>query len=225
MGANAEMNAQILYIRGIGEIELLRSSRRRTVSLEVRPDGQVRVHAPARFPKGLIQDFILRKRDWILYQQQRLKEKNDRILRAGDSLFKDRINQTGSPQKALETIRRNTRHLVEERTAYWADRIGVRYGKLSVRIMSSRWGSCSSTGNISFNILLGELPPEVADYVIIHELCHRIEMNHSPRFWALVARQDPDYAAHRKYLRVTGPVWIEGMERLKEQAEGQQPSP
>ena len=81
--------------------------------------------------------------------------------------------------------------------------------------MKTRWGSCSIRGDLSFNLLLCELPEEVMDYVVIHELCHRIEMNHSARFWQLVRKQDASYSAHRKYLREQGGSLIVLLERLK----------
>ena len=91
-----------------------------------------------------------------------------------------------------------------ERIARFAPLVGVSYGRVTVRPMRSRWGSCSSDGSLSFNCLLSRCPAEVADYVVVHELCHRKEMNHSPRFWAEVARILPDYARQRTWLKENG---------------------
>jgi len=77
-------------------------------------------------------------------------------------------------------------------------------GKITIRTQRSRWGSCSAQGNLSFNALLLLTPPEVLDYVVVHELCHRREMNHSPRFWAEVERLVPDWKAQRLWLRTNG---------------------
>ena len=90
------------------------------------------------------------------------------------------------------------------RAAFFAPLVGVRYGRVSIRSQHSRWGSCSSLGNLNFNCLLLLAPEEVLDYVVVHELCHRLEMNHSPRFWAQVERVLPDYAAARTWLRQNG---------------------
>ena len=81
---------------------------------------------------------------------------------------------------------------------------GFVYGRVSVKGQKSRWGSCSRQGNLNFNWRLLLAPPAVLDYVVIHELCHLKEMNHSARFWQLVARTCPDYATHRRWLRLHG---------------------
>ena len=82
--------------------------------------------------------------------------------------------------------------------------LGVTYGKISIRDQKTRWGSCSSEGNLSFNWRLILAPPDVLDYVVIHELCHRKEMNHSKEFWALVESLMPEYKERRKWLRENG---------------------
>ena len=86
--------------------------------------------------------------------------------------------------------------------------MGVTYGRITIRNQVSRWGSCSSVGNLNFNCLLMLAPPEVRDYVVVHELCHRKEMNHSPAFWAEVEKMIPDYKAHKKWLKDNGTALI-----------------
>ena len=86
--------------------------------------------------------------------------------------------------------------------------VGVSYGGITIRAQKTRWGSCSSKGNLNFNCLLLLAPAEVLDYVVVHELCHRREMNHSPKFWAEVERVLPDYDARRKWLKENGPGLI-----------------
>lgn len=90
---------------------------------------------------------------------------------------------------------------IPERVAYWADIIGVTYGRISIRQQKTRWGSCSGEGNLNFNCLLMQMPKEIIDYVIVHELCHRKQMNHSKLFWAEVAKILPDYKERRKALK------------------------
>ncbi len=90
---------------------------------------------------------------------------------------------------------------IPERVTYWADIIGVTYGRISIRQQKTRWGSCSGEGNLNFNCLMMQMPKEIIDYVIVHELCHRKQMNHSKLFWAEVGNILPDYKERRKVLR------------------------
>lgn len=97
---------------------------------------------------------------------------------------------------ALERIR--------ERLSEYAPKIGVQFGRVTIREQKSRWGSCSAKGNLNFNWKLIMAPPEVLNYVVIHELCHLIEFNHSNRFWTLVEAQMPEYALWKKWLKLHG---------------------
>ena len=99
-------------------------------------------------------------------------------------------------RRALERIRR--------RLDEYAPRLGVRYGRVAVRDQRSRWGSCSQKGNLNFNWKLIMAPEEALTYVVIHELCHLIEFNHSPRFWRLVEGQMPEYECWKKWLEAHG---------------------
>jgi len=104
----------------------------------------------------------------------------------------------------IRKLREQARMLVTEKVQYYAPHIGVTYHQITIRTQHTRWGSCSSRGNLSFNCLLALVPTDVLDYVVVHELCHRIEMNHSERFWVLVSKILPDYKAHRKWLKENG---------------------
>lgn len=96
------------------------------------------------------------------------------------------------------------RRLLAVRTAHWAEVLGVRPQRIFIREQKSRWGSCSSRGNVSYNWRVVMAPPEVLDYLVVHELCHLKAPNHSPAFWALVAAADPAYKEHRRWLRRHG---------------------
>jgi predicted metal-dependent hydrolase len=98
-------------------------------------------------------------------------------------------------------VREETRALVHARLAHFNTVYGFTLRKVFIKNHKSRWGSCSAKGNLNFNYKLVFLPPEVADYIIVHELCHLGEFNHSPKFWALVLRALPDYKARRALLR------------------------
>ena len=90
------------------------------------------------------------------------------------------------------------------RVAYFSKQVGVNYGGITIRNQKTRWGSCSSKGNLNFNCLLMLTPPEVIDYVVVHELCHRKEMNHSKAFWDEVAKILPDYKKQVQWLKNEG---------------------
>ena len=90
---------------------------------------------------------------------------------------------------------------IRQRLDFYIPRVGRAPGRIAIRDQKSRWGSCSQKGNVNFNWKLIMAPPEALDYVVVHELCHLYEFNHSPRFWALVENQIPDYAVWKKWLK------------------------
>ena len=94
--------------------------------------------------------------------------------------------------------------VIPRRVAYYAEKLGVSYGKITLRQQKTRWGSCAANGNLNFNWLLILAPPEVLDYVVVHELCHRREMNHSQAFWKEVEKILPDYRERQKWLKDNG---------------------
>lgn len=94
--------------------------------------------------------------------------------------------------------------MLAEKTAHFAKEMGVTYGRITIREQKTRWGSCSSAGNLNYNWKLVLMPGRVMDYVVIHELAHRKEMNHSARFYAVVAQQMPDYKVWQSWLKEHG---------------------
>ena len=96
------------------------------------------------------------------------------------------------------------REIIQREFPAWCKRIGAAPSRVSLKNAKTLWGSCSSSGGVTFNIRLALVPPPLAEYVMIHELCHMAEMNHSPKFWAQVAKYCPDYAARRKELKTDG---------------------
>lgn len=177
-------------------IEIIRSDRK-TVSVQVRSDLRVIVRAPRRMSDRVIQAYLQKNAAWIDRHVEEMRQKQAAVREA--------------PPFSQEEIERLTRQAVAvmpDRVSALARRIGVSYGRVTVRHQVSRWGSCSSTGNLSFNCLLMLAPAEVMDYVIIHELCHRRHMDHSPAFWSLVEQYCPDYKKHRRWLREEGDIYI-----------------
>lgn len=172
-------------------------SKRKSVAIQIRPDGQVIVRAPYGCPRSFINSFIHQKADWIVKHSAENKQRYEKQVQ----LKKDRPTLSDAQRKRyIETAR----SIFTQKAAYYARLIGVTYGRISIREQKTRWGSCSSKGNLNFNCLLMLTPPEVIDYVMVHELCHRKEMNHSGRFWDEVARVLPGYAEQEKWLKTHG---------------------
>ncbi len=183
-------------------IEIIRSSRK-TIALEIRPDLRILVRAPYRMSKREIDRFLQDNAAWL--------EKHMAIAKARRE---ERDSRPPAPRLTEEEIRRLAQEalrLIPQRVAYYAPIVGVSYGRITIRRQKTRWGSCSAKGNLNFNCLLMKAPPEVLDYVVVHELCHRKEMNHSPRFWAEVEKVLPDYKVSRRWLKTNGNTLIEEM--------------
>ncbi len=141
----------------------------------------------------------------------------DRFLRQNEKWIEKHLAKARAREKARECVRKLTpeeinalaksaRETIPERVAHYAPLVGVTYGSIAIRRQRSRWGSCSSKGNLNFNCLLMLAPPGVLDSVVVHELCHRREMNHSKKFYAEVLRVFPDYWQQHKWLKENGDV-------------------
>ena len=165
------------------EYELIRSNRK-TLTIQVKPDGSVIVRAPVRLAKYRIAKFVKDHETWIFAQQEKLEKYHENM-----HVITDEERQEGILQ---------AKKIFPERTAYFAERMGVTYNRITIREQKTRWGSCSSAGNLNFNWKLVLMPSELLDYVVVHELAHRKEMNHSPRFWAVVEKELPDYHERRE---------------------------
>ena len=107
-------------------------------------------------------------------------------------------------EKELAELTERARVVFHERAAYYAPLVGVKYNRIAIRHQKTRWGSCSSKGNLNFNCLLLYAPPEVLDSVVVHELCHLKEMNHSKKFYDEVLRVYPEYYRWHNWLKVNG---------------------
>ncbi len=168
-------------------------SRRKSLQVEVHNDLSVIVRAPKWVSLREINRFIDERRDWIEEALARAKKRID------DNPVPDRYSEY-ELQKLAEQARKTIPPLVEK----YADEIGVKYSRVTIRTQKTRWGSCSSKGNLNFNCLLMLLPEPVMNYVIVHELCHIKEMNHSPAFWREVEKHCPDYRYLRDFLQDNG---------------------
>ena len=192
------MTQQELEIK-LREAELIRSSRK-TLAIEVRPDGTIRIRAPRFCTNAEIRHFVQKNRAWIAGKLEMAEQRQQRKSTPEGRPFTE--------HEIHELAERALREL-PPRIRQYAELMGVTYGRVTIRSQRTRWGSCSSRGNLNFNCLLMLTPPEVQDYVIVHELAHRLEMNHSPRFWRIVEEILPDYRKRKQWLRKEGAVLIE----------------
>ena len=160
--------------------------------MEMNPEGLI-VRVPYRASKKKIETFIRDHEEWICTNTEKL----NRALKAQNGL--ERLTQ-----EDIHRLAEEARQVIPSRVSYYAQKLGVTYGRITIRNQKTRWGSCSTKGNLNFNCLLMLAPPEVLDSVIVHELCHRKEMNHSSRFYAEVLWVFPDYLKWNKWLKENG---------------------
>ena len=212
------------------EYTVRRSQRARRVRVAVDPVKGVEVVLPERAPKRAAAEAVRELRPWI---ERRLHEAEEarravearggtvpyldtaltlrpergrtRVHRRGDTL----LVPAGDPRPALERwYRRNAKLEVAPRLDAAVEALGTEYTALTIRNQRTRWGSCSSTGALSFNWRLLLAPEAVLDYVVWHEACHLVVLDHSPRFWSLVARHVPGYEEPRRWLRRHGQTLV-----------------
>ena len=193
-----------MQINGISaEISLIRSSRR-SLAAEIMPDGTVTVRAPMRMPEKEIRRFLAEKSaDIEKHVQKRIRL--NRELAKLPPFTADDIREMAGRAAAC----------IPDRVQYYAQQIGVTYGRITIRNQRTRWGSCTADGNLNFNCLLMAAPPEVLDSVIVHELCHRLYANHSKQFYAAVYSTFPDYERCSQWLKQNGSMLIRRMEAGK----------
>jgi len=173
------------------QIEIIRSCRK-TASIQIRPDGAVVFRAPMRMPMGEIRRILQEKESWIETHREKAVRNQQRGVQS--PLTQDDIHRLA--QEAVAALP----PLVQA----YAARMGVTYGRITVRNQVSRWGSCSASGNLNFNCLLMLAPTEVREYVVVHELAHRRHMDHSAAFWQEVERILPDYRERVRWLKENG---------------------
>lgn len=225
----------IIQDKEFGKITVRRSAKATQVRLRVAPDGTLRASMPLYAPIFLLKRLIKSSRDELhellkqsnpiseYYDGQQIGKSHTIIIRNAPRLSAKvkgqhilvELPNTMSLQDAevnrtirdavIAALRLEAKSYLTKRLAFLAQQHGFSYERVRFSHASGRWGSCSSTGTISLNIALMKLPFELIDYVIYHELAHTVHMNHSPEFWQLVAKGDPNYLQHRKLLKNEAP--------------------
>ncbi len=223
-------------------IDQIVRSKRKSLALVIQPDGKLIVRAPLHIRKKEIEQIVWRKTDWILTQQAemlaRAKQNQPRQVAAGESFFflgdlyplqlVDQSQQTLAFDKSTfrlsasllpvaaevfkEWYRMQAQWLLAERVAYYAQQHDFHYKKVRITSATTRWGSYSTSGTLSFPWRLVMAPPEMIDYIVVHELVHTRFQNHSKDFWQGVAAIIPDYQEHRNWFKQNGgKLFLEGV--------------
>ena len=176
------------------EFNVIRS-KRRTISIKINIDLSITVRVPLHISRAEIERILKKKEYWI---NKRMTEIKENLAKYEDS------NSSKLTPDEHKLLINQARRIIPEKVATFAKLIGVEYGRITIRTQKTRWGSCSSSGNLNFNCLLMLAPSNVLDYVVVHELCHRKEMNHSKAFWREVEKIIPNYEEPIRWLRKEG---------------------
>jgi predicted metal-dependent hydrolase len=182
--------ARINYSGGQIPIQVIRSDRR-SLTVQVKADQTVVARIPRWTTDREIKNFLSTHANWIIRKYEEAGRKQDMRSESGIPVW----------EHLGRAERRQIKDRFTEKVSHYAGLMGVSVNRIFIKNQKTRWGSCSSKGNVNFNYRLYYMPEELLDYVVIHELAHRKHMNHSPAFWAEVAVWCPDYKAYRKRLR------------------------
>lgn len=196
------MRKEITTMEGVNarDIKILRSNRK-SIAIEIRTDG-ILVRAPKYMKKSEIDMFLTEKESWIKKHVMEM-EKRKAAMQKIEPFTMEQMQELAD--RAVK--------IIPERVKYYAPYVGVDYGRITIRNQRTRWGSCSSKGNLNFNCLLVLFPEEILDSVVVHELCHRKHMNHSKQFYDEVNRVFPDYKRCNQWLKEHGGTYLSRMPR------------
>lgn len=177
------------------EYTLKVSKRARRMRLSIYCDGNFVVTAPQNMSDNIIEQFIIRKSQWILDKLDYFKSISGQVFAKG-------------AKKEYSKYKDQAFVLAQKRIEYFNKTCGFKFNKINIKNQKTRWGSCSRKGNLNFNYKIALLPEKLSDYIIVHELCHLKEFNHSQKFWNLVAKNLPDYLKSQDELRKIGVKFI-----------------
>lgn len=171
------------------KIKYRESARAKDVSITVNVDGSVLVVKPIRMPHSIVKEFVRKKRKWILKSVKHFQK------------FSDFTSVKGRTRRDYLKHKEDARYLIHERIEYFSQNHKFPIKRIAIKNHKRCWGSCSEKGNLNFNYRILFLPEHLRDYIIVHELCHLLELNHSHRFWSLVEEVMPNYKIVKKELK------------------------
>lgn len=178
----------------IGEYNVeVRRSKRKSAAIKITADMQIVVFVPLYVSDNEIERMVISKSKWIDEHMLKVQSTIDERSKLEKITF-EQIKELAD--QAVEYI--------PKRVKYYAEKENFVYNKITIKNLVSRWGSCSTKGNLNFNCLLMLTPDYVIDYIVVHELCHLREMNHSEKFWAEVEKIMPDYRRAELWLKQNG---------------------
>ena len=187
----------------IGEYNVeVRRSKRKSAAIKITADMQIVVFVPLYVSDNEIERMVISKSKWIDEHMLKVQSTIDERSKLEKITF-EQIKELAD--QAVEYI--------PKRVKYYAEKENFIYNKITIKNLVSRWGSCSTKGNLNFNCLLMLTPDYVIDYIVVHELCHLREMNHSEKFWAEVEKIMPDYQRAELWLKQNGGNLISRMRR------------
>ena len=173
----------------MSRIEYRTSERQKRVRISVLIDGSVVVSHPRRLSRARVESWVLERSAWIESAQAKMRARNVIAL----------PTRTLQKKSEYKHMREHARTLVDERLSHYKDEFT--WKRVRITNARTRWGSCSTRGTLSFNWRIALIPPELQEYLVVHELCHLLHHNHSSDFWNCVATYMPDYAQHKKALK------------------------
>lgn len=167
------------------DYKVLKSRRTKNLRITVKQTGECVVSAPRWVTENTIKQFVESKLDWVLKVLKNFKDK-------GFLPIEKRQTKKQKRQEYLK-LKEKARSLVLERLEFFNRHYNFKYNKIAIRAQSTRWGSCSANKNLNFNYKVALLSPYLLDYIVVHELCHLGQFNHSKAFWFLVGETIPDF--------------------------------
>lgn len=225
------------FIPEVGEIEVRKSHRAKRIILAITSEGTARMTVPARVPMVMAKQYAIKHRDWINAHTtaqpnahlsegmkigrnhcikfafgekiaSRVSESTIKITHPNHMASSDELVQKEAAKAAKRAIRREAEAYLPKRLHEIASGFGYHYKTVQCKALKTRWGSCTSAGSINLNIWLMQLPNELVDYVLAHELTHLNHQHHQASFWAELAEMVPDYKAKRKTLKNYRPALL-----------------
>lgn len=177
--------------------------RSKSIRFAIHAGGDFIVTAPPRISQKMIEQIVLQKQEWIVDKIEYFKKTINSQGPGGRPLppRKTKAQQKAEQKAEYTRLKKDALKIAMEKVHQWNAHYNFKFNKISIKNQKTRWGSCSKDGNLNFNYKIALLPEKLADYLVVHEICHLGQFNHSAKFWDLVGQTIPDYMNIRKELK------------------------